>query len=164
MLISDIPLVLKAISQKFPTIPGVVPFGMGIGAETAMHAMSIYPDLKNRSVLVQPELNHGTYATNLKLTNDPALRFILKVGEEMKEKPSEYLGAASNPMVIYSTLDTEYAGRVNEFVEGLAISGNTPVAINYSDDYGIPKTIATRIQVIQELASYISAVPVRKIK
>lgn len=164
MLVSDIPVVLKAISQKFPTIPGVVPFGIGIGAETAMHAMSIHPDLKNRSVLVQPQLNEGIYATALKTTYDPALRYMLKSGDEIKDKSTDYLGAASNPMVVYSTLDTEYAERMNALVQNFAISGNTPVVVNYSDNSGIPKTPAARFQMIEELSRYISAVPVRKIK
>ncbi|MFN5620252.1 MAG: TolB family protein [Flavobacteriales bacterium] len=164
MLISDMPIMLRAINQQFSTSPGVVPFGIGIGAEMALHAMSLYPDMKMRSVLLQPYFSDADCARDFQRNQDASLRFILKGDEQSKEKPAAYLGAAANPMVIYSTLDADYAAQVNDIVQSLAMSGNSPVVVNYGDDYGIPKTPTTRAQVMDEMIRYIGAVPVKKVK
>jgi hypothetical protein len=49
-------------------------------------------------------------------------------------------------------------------IKSMALSGNTPVIMNYSDDYGIMSSVASRAQAMEEIARYIGAVPVRKIK
>jgi hypothetical protein len=164
MLISDIPIMLRAINNLFPTTPGVVPFGIGIGAEMALHAMTLYPDLKMRSVLMQPYFSVSDCALDFQKNRDASLRFILKGSEPMNEQPAAYLGAAPNPMLVYSTLDVDYATQVNDIVQGLAVSGNAPVIVNYGDDYGIPKLPATRAQVMEEMIRYIGAVSVKKVK
>jgi hypothetical protein len=164
MLISDIPILFSAINNQFPTSPGVVPFGMGIGAEMALHAMNLYPDLKMRSILLQPYFSHSDCVRHFQKDKDASLRYMLKGDETWQEKQADYLGAAANPMVVYSTLDADYASQINDVVLSLAMSGNTPVVVNYSDDYGMPKTPTTRAQVIEEMTRYIGAVPVRKVK
>ncbi len=164
MLISDIPVMIKSISQKFPTTPGVVPFGIGIGAEIAMHAMSLYPDMKARSILVQPYFVKSEYVDDLKRRRDSDLRFMVKGDDVQKTKQEINLNAAANPMIVYSALDAEYVGTVDIAIQGMALSGNTPVIMNYSDAYGIFNSPASLAQAIAEISNYIGAVPVRKIK
>lgn len=164
MMVSDLPLMFKAVNQKFPTSPGIVPFGMGIGAEIAMRAISLYPDMKMRSIMLQPYFSESDYAAVLRKRKDPDLRFIVKGDNQLKEKPLANLNAAANPMIIYSTLDADYLERTNSIIQNIALSGNSPVIINYSDDYGIFRSVASRAQAMEEIARYIGAAPVRKIK
>jgi len=164
MLISDLPLMFKAVNQNFPTSPGVVPFGMGIGAEIAMHAVSLYPELKMRSIFLQPYFSESDYADVLKKRKDADLRFIVKGEDQQKAKSVVDLNSAMKPMMIYSTLDLECVEYMDAAIKSMALSGNTPVIMNYSDDYGIMSSVASRAQAMEEIARYIGAVPVRKIK
>jgi hypothetical protein len=61
-------------------------------------------------------------------------------------------------------LDADYVERTNSIIQSIAVSGNSPVIMNYSDDYGIMKSVASRAQAMEQIARYIGAVPVRKIK
>jgi hypothetical protein len=164
MLISDMPIMLRAINEKFPTAPGVVPFGIGIGAEMALHAMSLYPEMKTRSVLLQPYFSDSDCARDFELKHDASIRYMLKGNEPLKEKPISNLSASANPLIIYSTLDADYAAKIDGVVQSMAITGNAPVAVNYSDGFGLMKTPMSRAQVMDEIIRYTLAVPVRKVK
>jgi hypothetical protein len=137
---------------------------MGIGAEIAMRAISLYPDMKMRFIMLQPYFSESDYAAVLKKRKDADLRFMVKGDDQLKEKPLANLTAAANPMIIYSTLDADYVERTNSIIQNIALSGNSPVIMNYSDDYGIFRSVASRAQAMEEIAIYIGAVPVRKIK
>ena len=164
MLISDMSIMLRAINEKFPTAPGVVPFGIGIGAEMALHAMSLYPEMKTRSVLLQPYFSDSDCAYDFELKHEASIRYMLKGNEPLKEKASSNLSAAANPLIIYSTLDTDYATKIDGVIQSMAITGNAPAVANYSDDFGLVKTPTSRAQVMDEIIRYVLAVPVRKVK
>lgn len=164
MLIADIPVIIKAINQKFPMTPGVVPLGIGIGAEIAMRTINLYPDMKIRSIFLQPNFSESEYVSALKIRNDYDLRYMLKDGGQENARPDLNLNAATNPMIIYSTLDLEYIESMETAIKSMALSGNTPVIMNYSDAYGVFNSSASRAQALAEITNYIGAVPVRKIK
>jgi hypothetical protein len=164
MVVSDVPVMIAAINKMFPKIPGVVPCGFGIGAEMAMHTMSLHPDLKMRSVLIQPFFDAGVYANYLQKHGDDDLRFIVKGTEKPDETPAAHLGSAMNPMIIYSTVDTELAEILNPVIHSLSLSGNAPAIMNYSDDAGLMSSAQTLAQAVTEITQYIGAVPVRKTK
>jgi hypothetical protein len=164
MLISDIPAMIKAINELFPTTPGVVPMGIGIGAEIAMRAMNLYPDMKVRSILLQPYFSANEYADVLNKRKSADLRYMVKGNDEQKAKQMDNLNAAANPMIIYSALDPEYVATMDTAIQSMVLTGNSPVIMNYSDEYGIFTSGATRAQATMEITSYIGAVPVRKIK
>jgi len=164
MVVSDVPVMINAVNKMFPTIPGVVPCGFGIGAEMAMHAMSLHPDLKIRSLLIQPFFSAGVYASYLQKHGDDDLRYIVKGTEKPDETPTEHLSAAMNPMIIYSTVDTEFAELLNPVIKSLSLSGNTPAIMNYSDDAGLMSSAQSLSQAVTEITQYIGAVQVRKTK
>jgi hypothetical protein len=130
----------------------------------AMHAMSLHPDLKIRSLLIQPFFSAGVYASYLQKHGDDDLRYIVKGTEKPAETPTEHLSAAMNPMIIYSTVDTEYAELLNPVIKSLSLSGNTPAIMNYSDDAGLMSSAQSLSQAVTEITQYIGAVQVRKTK
>ena len=164
MLISDLPVIFATINKKFPTIPGVVPCGMGIGAAVAMRAMSVHPDMKMRSVLIQPYFSEGVYATTLAKSKAKELRFISKNGVQPNETFTSYLGAAANPMVIHSTMDKGYLEMVSPVLQSMSVSGNSPVLLNFNDETGIMESAVNVSQAVHDISAYISAVTIKKIK
>jgi hypothetical protein len=95
---------------------------------------------------------------------DDDLRFIVKGTEKPDETPAAHLGSAMNPMIIYSTVDTELAEILNPVIHSLSLSGNAPAIMNYSDDAGLMSSAQTLAQAVTEITQYIGAVPVRKTK
>jgi len=67
-------------------------------------------------------------------------------------------------MIIYSTVDTEFAELLNPVIKSLSLSGNTPAIMNYSDDAGLMSSAQSLSQAVTEITQYIGAVQVRKTK
>jgi hypothetical protein len=164
MLVSDLPVIFSVINKKFPTIPGIVPCGMGIGAAVAMRAMSVHPDMKMRSILIQPYFSEGVYASWLAKSKAKELRFITKNGDQPNETVTPYLGAAANPMVIHSTMDMGYVEMLSPVLQSMSVSGNAPAIMNYSDEMGIMESAVNVSQAVHDISAYISAVAIKKIK
>ena len=164
MLVSDVQVVITALNRTFPAIPGIIPCGIGIGSAIAMKVVSIYPDMKMRSMMIQPFFNEGDYIRFLQECRGIELRYMLKADEQLKEEPVMDYKSAPHPLVIYSTQDVPYAEGVNAMMYNFSLAGNAAEIMNYSDDFGIPKTAASFSQVVDEITRYATAVPVRKIK
>jgi hypothetical protein len=164
MLVSDVQVMITAMNNTFPTIPGVVPCGIGIGSAIAIDVVSMYPDMKTRSVMIQPFFTEGSYVRFLQECKGISLRYMLRADEQLKDEPSVKYNVVSHPLVIYSTQDVPYAEGVNSIMYSFSLAGNAAEIVNYSDDFGMPKSAVSQSQVVEEITRYVTAVPLRKIK
>ena len=128
---------------------------MAIGAEIAMHAVSLYPDLNMRSIFLQPDFSESDYVAVLNKRKDADFRFMVKGGDQQKAKAVVNLNTAMNPMMIYSMLDVECVEYMDAAIKSMALSGNTSVMMNYSDECGITRSVASRAQAMEEITRYI---------
>jgi hypothetical protein len=164
MILSDMSICFSEINKMFPTSPGVVPCGIGVGAQVALRVINVHPELKNRAVFINPILDVNEYATYLKRTANDDVRFLLKSGELNASELSPLYTAASNPLIVFSSQDVTMMELIESSMRAMALSGNTPEIFTYSEEPGLCKMPATRDAVVSEITRYALAVPLRKMK
>lgn len=164
MILSDMSICISEINKMFPNSPGVVPCGIGVGAQVALRVINVHPEMKNRSVFINPIFDVNEYATYMKRTANDDVRFLLKSGELNASELSPLYTVASNPLIVFSSQDASMAELIEPSLHAMALSGNTPEIFSYNEEPGLCKMPATRNTVVSEITRYALAAAVRKMK
>lgn len=164
MLVSDIPSVITAANKRYIELSGFVPLGIGIGAQIALRAINLFPDLKTRSVFMNPFFTPESYLAWCDMVGRDDKRFILKPDQSSLPESNLLLNVLSQPLIVHSTADMGYNNLIDQMVKQMTYTGINPEFIIYAEEHGTPVSIAVRDYLLGEITRYANAVQVRKMK
>jgi hypothetical protein len=164
MVVSDMPIYVAEINKMFAASPGIVPCGIGVGAQIAQRLMNVHPEIKNRSVLINPIMDVNAYASWLKSANNSDTRFYYKPGASEATDNAPLYTSGTTPLVVFSSADNAMSELLESSLSAMALSGNTPEIVSYGDETGICLSRSNRENVVAEIVRYANAAAVRKMK